>query len=350
MLVWGGSSGKHGEVIHGDGAAYDPAIRRWRVLARSPLGARESPSALWTGREWIVWGGYDSLTRFHVTATGAAYDPATDKWRRIAASPLAARSGAGAVWTGHEAIFFGGRPAVVSDTVHAFVDAAAYDPTSDRWHQLPAIPLVAGHDYDDGPVGVWAGDRLLVWVPFANSATSVARGSGFDLFSYAPSKNRWTTIAETDPPTRVYDVFWTGTRVLVAARALYNPASTGPPQFGLRGALYDPVSGRWNSIAHGPVDDGAGTAIWTGHALVRTASSFIGGPTPGNETGMNPGDAAVWDPANDTWTRLPSAPFVGEGRSVVWTGREILAWGGLFKWTDSAQPSTPTNSGMRLGP
>jgi hypothetical protein len=51
MLVWGG----HGRVPDQglqplrDGAAYDPASARWRVLAAAPIGARLDHAAAWTG-------------------------------------------------------------------------------------------------------------------------------------------------------------------------------------------------------------------------------------------------------------------------------------------------------------
>jgi hypothetical protein len=85
-------------------------------------------------------------------------------------------------------------------------------------------------------------------------------------------------------------------------------------------------------MAHGPVDDGSRDAVWTGGALVRTAQATIGSPgsalpPDGSPTEVvQPGDAAAWDPATNTWTGLPRAPVPGFERHLIWTGREILSY------------------------
>ena len=50
MLVWLGNA-PDGPAV---GATYDPVGRAWRRIAPSPIGPRESFSAVWTGRELIV--------------------------------------------------------------------------------------------------------------------------------------------------------------------------------------------------------------------------------------------------------------------------------------------------------
>jgi len=48
------------------------------TLTGAPI-ARESPSAAWTGKEMIVWGGRIALDGTSVN-TGAKYDPVTNTW------------------------------------------------------------------------------------------------------------------------------------------------------------------------------------------------------------------------------------------------------------------------------
>jgi len=79
----------------------------------SPFGERRDATLVWTGREAIVWGGVPSPALAGdggdlAAADGAALDPATDTWRRIAPGPLAGRYGQVAVWTGKEMIVWGG--------------------------------------------------------------------------------------------------------------------------------------------------------------------------------------------------------------------------------------------------
>src|SRR5437773_5961083 len=73
----------------------------------APSG-RSGHTAVWTGREMIVWGGSpnDGNT---VLNTGARYNPATDSWTptSITNAP-AGRYYHTAVWTGSEMIVWGG--------------------------------------------------------------------------------------------------------------------------------------------------------------------------------------------------------------------------------------------------
>lgn len=135
MLVWGGSDGRHERR---DGAAYDPRSDSWRRIADAPIGGY-AHSVVWTGEEMIVWGGSDDYesegTRgFPRTFlnVGAAYDPRSDTWRTLEPSPLEPRGWHSAIWNGEEMIIWGG--------AHASNDGA-YDPDTDSWREIPHGPL-----------------------------------------------------------------------------------------------------------------------------------------------------------------------------------------------------------------
>ena len=55
MIVFGGISVDG--VLLGDGAAWDPATNRWRALPASPLGPRDGSVVAWAGDRLVVWGG-----------------------------------------------------------------------------------------------------------------------------------------------------------------------------------------------------------------------------------------------------------------------------------------------------
>jgi len=66
--------------------------------------ARTSHTAVWTGSEVIVWGGF-----FPGTNTGGRYDPATDSWTPTSTlNAPSARTSHTAVWTGSEMLVWGG--------------------------------------------------------------------------------------------------------------------------------------------------------------------------------------------------------------------------------------------------
>ena len=66
-----------------------PGAAGWARLPRAPIAPRSEYAAVWTGKEMIVWGGYSGNTQY---GDGAAYDPATRTWTKLAAGPLPART------------------------------------------------------------------------------------------------------------------------------------------------------------------------------------------------------------------------------------------------------------------
>ena len=57
------------------GAAYDPAADRWDGIPPAPLAARARAAAVWTGREFIVWGGEADYHHRAQFDDGAALTP-----------------------------------------------------------------------------------------------------------------------------------------------------------------------------------------------------------------------------------------------------------------------------------
>ena len=127
LLVWGGDNGS--DFVADDGAAYDPATDRWRLLPPAPLGARTAPAGVWTGREMVLWGGIglpgagdnspldtivERRTLLYPVADGAAYDPATDRWRALEPVPLLGRGFPIAAWDGQGMLLWGGLVVVSS--------------------------------------------------------------------------------------------------------------------------------------------------------------------------------------------------------------------------------------------
>ena len=68
---------------------------------------REYHTAVWTGTEMIVWGGF-SFTLGDLN-TGGRYNPSTDSWTATTTNNApTARYGHTAIWTGTEMIVWGG--------------------------------------------------------------------------------------------------------------------------------------------------------------------------------------------------------------------------------------------------
>ncbi|HEV3363632.1 MAG TPA: hypothetical protein VG795_05720, partial [Acidimicrobiia bacterium] len=158
----------------------------WAQLPAAPIGGRSGHTAVWTGREMVIWGGASDFESDPFT-DGAAFDPAARSWRKLHAAPISPRFDAQAVWTGREMIVFGGSS--VEGVILA--DGAAWDAAANRWRALPASPLGAR----DGAVVAWAGDRLVVWGGSTvlpddapeDAVTEMKNGGA----AYVPATNGW---------------------------------------------------------------------------------------------------------------------------------------------------------------
>ena len=178
-VVWTGS-----EVVVccgdvADGAAFNPVASTWRRIAAPPVRTRTVAAYGWTGRELVVYGGYGAPTGDDgppaVLATGAAYDPAADRWRALPSSPLAPRLQPGFA-TSAGGLFFvwGGQ---VFEPEQRFRDGALYD--GNGWTRLPALGLT-GNDLR-GSRATWTGRQFLL---LTTSGTAAPRR--YAAVSYTP--------------------------------------------------------------------------------------------------------------------------------------------------------------------
>ncbi len=326
LIVWGGATDRNQDQLRADGAAYDPATNAWRILPTAPLSPRLGQAVVWTGTDMIIWGGNDdaSNTKPHATSDGAAYNPTTNSWTRLSASPLAARTQAIAVWTGDEMIVLGGQPAIVTDAEPDFTDGAAYDPAKNDWHKLP-LPEPPAHHQLTWDTAAQAGpNQLLAWSQWALSRrtgpNSAELSGGADLFRFDESSRRWTNVAAAaNALPSVEEAIWNGEQAIVRGDTV-NCGACSRPFIPEATALYDPATNSWTRLLPDPLSSDHMTSTWTGGALF----SFNAGSQSGS---IVPGDATVYDPAAKTWAQLKRAPSgCDDSPTPIWTGRAVLMY------------------------
>jgi N-acetylneuraminic acid mutarotase len=330
LIVWGGElepTGRSAPVVTGDGAAYDPATRAWRVLPPAPLPPQVGAAAVWTGSELVVWGGVDARQEAADRTTvdqaarpqqeAAAYLPATNSWKRVGTPPIPPVVSPIAIWTGDKVIVLaGGR-------------AASFDPATGRWERLPAPHSV--HQPISWQLAVAAGPRRIVaWSMWetqkpARSGTTLGSG-GSDGFRYDEATNGWTAL-HTDAAAAIpqpEEAFWTGTRILLRGD-LHTPGAAGPGPIAEASDWYDAVTGAATRLppdaltAH-DVPAGNFSSAWAGDALLSLDATGQAGP-------IGAGDASVYDAATSSWTRLNSAPFgCATAPTPEWTGTQVLVY------------------------
>ena len=358
LLIWGGALGPQGDQLASDGAAYDPATKRWTKLPTAPISARDQMASVWTGSELFIWGGDASDG---ISANGALYNPTTMKWRKLPAGPLSGRTGAQAVWVDGEVIVIGGDPPALSSSQQVLTDLAAFNPTTNKWTALAPMPLVA-NQLVLAIVPVATNDRLYAWEEWQhdveNADGSGTIYSGIDLYIFDPASNTWTPdvaasrptagVGDNNSPVGIASAIWTGTNILVPPPTSdWCGDCPGPALLGGRADLLNPRTNTWTMLPAGPIDDfNPGVFVWTGSLVIDFNTSAERNGPDGKST--LPGQAAAWDPRTGIWTRLPAAPLYG-GDVAEWDGDGLLVWGLLS--TPSANGSdTSTTIGMQFGP
>src|SRR6266853_5508 len=291
-------------------------------LTNAPF-ARYYHTAVWTGNEMIVWGGYNGQTALN---TGGRYNPATNSWISTALSALV-RGNHTAVWTGSEMIVWGG-----TDPVHYLNTGERFNPTTNTWTGTSIVNAPAGRYLG---TAVWTGSEMIVW---GGINTALLNTGG----RYNPGTDSWTaTNAINAPAARYYHTaVWTGSEMIVWGGG-------GQTDYLNTGGRYDPSTDTWTatSITGAPVARWRHSAVWTGTKMIVW----------GGNSSLNTGGR--YTPGTDSWTAT-STFNVPDGRGYPTsfsTANEMIVWcglGSLYVKTDGrycvqSGPTTPTPTATR---
>ena len=314
MIVWGGWNGS---TFFDTGGRYNPSTDSWTATSstNAPAG-RYAHTAVWTGSEMIVWGGGTGSTFFD---TGGRYNPSTDSWTAtsIVGAP-SARYVHTAVWTGSEMIVWGGYGGTFLNT------GGRYNPITDGWTPTSATGAPTGRGFH---TAVWTGSEMIVWGGYPNTNTGGR---------YNPGTDGWTATSTPGAPSsrQRHRAVWTGSEMIVWGGE-YNGGYLNT------GGRYNPGTDSWmaTSTTNAPAGRYGHTAVWTGSEMIVWAGY------PNTHTGGR------YNPGMDSWiatstTGAPSARYV---HTAVETGSEMIVWGGtddISRWNTGgrycAQSGSPT--------
>lgn len=283
-------------------------------IAAAPIEGRFGHAGAWTDKEVVLVGGQRDYGS-EPFDDGAAYDPKTGEWRRIAPFPLGPRTGATAMWTGSEVIVWGGNAGGEGPVIIG--DGAAYDPVADAWRTLP-LPG-ADRSSDIWYEAVWTGIEMLIWGG-RRSSEPLSAGASYD-----PSTDGWRDISAGPLSPRFnHSMIWTGTEVIVWG----GNAADDSEQPLADGAAYDPSTDRWRVIARGPLEPRSGhVAVWTDDPLSADLMLIWSG-RGANDALLATG--ALYSPKTDGWRPIDAAPIAPRhGATAVSTGRAAIIWGGV---------------------
>jgi N-acetylneuraminic acid mutarotase len=310
MIVWGGFEGS----VTNTGGKYNPATNSWTPTSTTNVpDSRYAHTAVWSGTEMIVWGGdyYDGND--HYLNTGGRYNPTSDSWVPTSTgnTPTGRYRHTG-LWTGTEMIVWGGRTRDAG-----FLDTGGlYNPGIDAWMPTNITNAPSGRAYH---TAVWTGSEMIVWGGFANPSYLNTGGR------YNPSTNSWTATSTTNAPIGrwFHTAVWTGNKMAVWGGS-YNDGSS--IDYLNSGGRYDPTTDSWTttSTTNAPTGRDEHVAVWTGDEMIVWGGYFY----DGNDHYFNTGGR--YNPEMDTWvaTSTSSAPSARSVPETVWTGDEMIVWGG----------------------
>jgi N-acetylneuraminic acid mutarotase len=326
MIVWGGDD-VHGLSLN-TGGKYNPTTDSWTATSIvSAPDARGGHTAVWTGTEMIVWGGlsFDG-SNYHYLSTGGRYNPTTDSWTATSnVSAPNARDGHTAVWTGGEMIVWGG-----ADLSTYFNTGGKYNPGTDNW---TATSIVSAPDARDGHTAVWTGAEMIVWGGRNNISPYYLNTGG----KYNPGTDSWTATSTTGAPTgrAFHTAVWSAGNEMIVWGGQVSTFDTNT------GGRYNPNTDSWTPANNGYQPRIYHTAIWTGTEMIVWGGINI------NTGGEYLNDGLRYNPGTNSWiaTSSTNAPAARYGHTAVWTGAEMIVWGGRGAPTPTPTPTataTPT--------
>jgi hypothetical protein len=327
-----------------DGSVYDPQTDSWQRMSvdNAPEGRIEH-SAIWTsfGRndsihKFFVWGGCtdgDGCQRY--LNDGGIYDIETSNWQTVNSKDApSARSHHSVVWTGEEFLIWGGDFGVHTPGLKAVAldDGGAYNPVTKKWRKIPSsVGTISGRSFH---TAIWTGEtnnpdtsnRMLVW-----------GGCDFEEFYYCkehygdgaffnPATWKWeplVTSGNSPTPRRLHGavhipehnslLIWGGER---RARKLND------------GAYLNLEDLTWRTMATpAPEKRSRHSLVWTGDYLI-----VFGGEVDlsnyAEDVGIFQFPASGSGPGK--WQQVESEvmPFKVKNHSAVWSPKGMLIWGG----------------------
>ncbi len=258
---------------------------------------------------------------------------AGERWTtRSANSPPAARRHHTAVWTGTELIVWGGETNSMSSPVNT---GGRYNPTLNTWTPTSTVNAPLARRFH---TAVWTGSKMIIWGGEIGALLITNSGGLYD-----PANNTWQPLTMNNAPGAMpkHSAVWSGTEMIV-----WGVTSAVPAILVSAGGRYNPTTDTWTNVAtnNGPALRLNHTAVWTGNEMI-----VWGGENPTSFLALT-NSGGRYNPINNTWsaTSQVNAPDARTRHTAVWTGTEMIIWGGEI--LSGATTLIVTRTGGRYNP
>ncbi len=285
--------------------------------------ASERHTALWTGKEMVVIGGYDLATQSSI-ASIKAYDPRSNSWREIPVpAGIGARHDVQAIWTGDRILLWGGfrRANNSSEWVYS---GGLLNPEDGSFQTLDKPkewnPKTFTWDLDARQSLIWTGDKAIIWGGI-DTLTGDALGA-----IYTPGKGLNAMAGDGEfAPRRIagHSAIWTGEKMIIWGG--YSGTSDSTRSISNSGAIYNLATNSWEPTVstNAPSARAGHQAVWTGSRMIVISGAGVSAPLDLRST------SASYDIEKGVWENWTSELIVERtSHRAVWNGEEILLVGG----------------------
>jgi hypothetical protein len=289
VLIWGGRS-----LTADSGAIYDPRAGTWEQLPPAPGKGRFAAAAVWTGTEAVIWGGSVDSKRFELDPGGIAWNPTTRRWRTVPPAPVALMNARAAAFDKGILVAGGATLSNTNPRISLWLDNA-----SGKWTRLRA-PI-------DVVNTARRGRRLLATGPAA-SGTDSGRRAGWPVVAFDPDTVSW------DPVASAVQAEWMA--IAVAPDGGLSAVTAG---FNEPLRAYKWADHQWAEVAR--TRRGAGYVALTEPTAYPPATAWADGRLLlGGMQGLT-----SWDPSSRRFATQGYAQLRTFGGTAVWTGTALVA-------------------------
>ena len=331
MLVLGGSPSSSSL----DGGAYNATQNTWSTISTAGVPSNLfSPSMAVASGGFYVWGGELGLGSGTQTNAGYLYDANQNTWTSLSViSAPSVRKQAAATSIGSRLLVWGGVSGVPFFGGTYPSDGGIYDPSTDSW------TAISSSGAPQGRVGAFAfssDQQVLIW----GGMGQVGFGTGtlYDGGVYDLNSSSWSAIQTAGAPDANYSIqgaSLVGKRMVILT--IENTSGLVTP------FVYDLTTDTWTMGTQASSVRVDFSLAWTGNGLI------IWGGRSNSTTYFN--DGLEYDLSTDSWTtfNLAGAPTARSRAASVWTGDQLLIFGGLTAGNVNVQdPAALISPGKRF--
>ena len=237
---------------------------------------------------------------------------------RVASNPLAQTQSAGSLGASTEFLVNtdqSRRDYYLPEIASSAVEDPAGGCVQDTWNATATTGAPDGR-YEH--TAVWTGSEMIVWGGLGEGGIVLNSGG-----RYNPSTDSWVATNMNGAPTgrSSHSAVWTGSEMIV-----WGGIGQCPPPCGYfaTGGRYNPSTDSWIATTTNGAPSGRSihTAVWTGTEMI-----VWGGHVDFQvlDTGSR------YNPSTNSWvpTTTNGAPDKRRSHTAVWTGAEMIVWGGV---------------------